>query len=247
MKIGLWGGSPVAVKTYRDVQVGEGVLSDILLCRHPNVTAVYGLTEDHKSIVMELTEGNVAELITGFAQAGGVLSLREKVDMARGCLQGLNYLHRIGVVHGSIRPSNVLVNALMVAKLADVRETSIVGSQVKPKAECLRYVAPELSRSGKPFCPTKRGDIFSLGQTFLDLFSTLSGDAAERLDDVPHPWLKVLCRQMTDPSPESRLPLVDCLAMMATVATSTEYKECPAKRTLGRIIKAKKSGSNQSQ
>lgn len=247
VKIGLWGGSPVAVKTYSDVHVGEGVLSDIVLCRHPNIIAVYGVTEDHKSLVMELTEGNIAELITGFAQTGGVLSLREKVDLARGCLQGLNYLHRIGVVHGSIRPSNVLVNALMVAKLADVMESSIIGPYAKPQVEC-RFIAPELPRPGAPsFYPTKKGDIFSLGQTLLDLFSTPNGDAAERLDDVPHPWLKVLCRQMTDPSSESRLPLVDCLAMMATVANSSDYKDCPPKRTLGRIIKTKKSGAGQNQ
>ncbi|XP_062516062.1 uncharacterized protein LOC134191464 isoform X2 [Corticium candelabrum] len=239
VKIGLWGGSPVAVKTYRrDLFIPEALLADVVLCRHSNVISVYGLTQDHKSIVMELAEGNLTELITGFTQVGGALSLREMVDLARGCLQGLEYLHRIGITHGCIRPSNVLVNALMVAKLADIRETAFNPCSAS-KVEFFDYVAPE--HADNLLYVTNEGDIFSLGQTFLDLFSAVGGDAADRIDAVTHPWLKVLCRQMTDRDPSMRLRILECLAMMTTVAGSDDYKQCPAKRTLGRIIKTRKN------
>ena len=67
---------------------------------HPNVAAVLGVTLEESDkkvtawIIMELLQGSMSSVIEASQrQKAGTLTLRERVDMARDSLCGLDYLH----------------------------------------------------------------------------------------------------------------------------------------------------------
>lgn len=53
-------------------------------------------------------------------QGGGQQSLQRILDIAIQSAWGLHYIHEQNTIHGSIRPSNVLLNALGLAKVTDL-------------------------------------------------------------------------------------------------------------------------------
>lgn len=88
-----------------------------------------------------------------------------------GCLvNGLAYLHNLGIRHRDIKPANILVNAEKVL-LADFGiaveyQGNTISTTTDPIGTKL-YRAPEVSdskRSGRP------ADVFSLGAVFLEMF-----------------------------------------------------------------------------
>jgi len=86
--------------------------------RHPNLVALH----EHGAIgpvfwlVTEPSAGSVADAM---AAAGGRLTLAQALPLARTALAGLAYLHAHHLVHGDIKPGNVLVAAPGVARIAD--------------------------------------------------------------------------------------------------------------------------------
>lgn len=110
VRIAYWRGCPVAIKMLYEVLAGSPHHIDLLLqevciswkVHHPNVAAVCGITlelDDEKKkawIVMELLQGSLSGVIADSRRRGvQPLTLREKVDMARDSLCGLNYLHTL--------------------------------------------------------------------------------------------------------------------------------------------------------
>ncbi|MEQ1503469.1 MAG: serine/threonine-protein kinase [Myxococcota bacterium] len=81
----------------------------------------------------------------------------------------LDHLHQHGVIHGDVKPSNVIVSAKGVAKLIDLGVTSAPGERVEGFRGTLGYAAPELL-SGRPVSPAT--DLYGLGAL---LYTTLAG------------------------------------------------------------------------
>ena len=85
----------------------------------------------------------------------GALPLAEAVRIVEGVAPALDYIHKAGLLHRNIKPSNILFDRLDTPCLSDF---GLAGTPA--------YMAPEVSNPGG-FSPL--GDVYALGVTFLQM------------------------------------------------------------------------------
>ncbi|MCB0876298.1 MAG: protein kinase [Solirubrobacterales bacterium] len=145
---------------------------------HPNIVQVYdtGVDAGRHFIVMEYVEGRSgAQLL----QRDGALEPAIAVEIAAQACAGLEYAHRMGIIHRDVKPGNLMViggpaggPAEMTVKLADfgiaraAEQTRLtqVGSVVGTAA----YLSPEQSRGEEA---TPISDVYSLGVVTYQLLT----------------------------------------------------------------------------
>ncbi|MEZ4319791.1 MAG: serine/threonine-protein kinase [Myxococcota bacterium] len=91
------------------------------------------------------------------------------VRIAFELLEALEHLHEHGVVHGDLKPSNVIVDTEGHARLLDLGIATLPGEDVAGFKGTLGYAAPELLRGQ---VPTTATDIYGLGAL---LYTCLTG------------------------------------------------------------------------
>jgi hypothetical protein len=134
----------------------------------PNVLDVYEVSENGDVVffVMQLVGGTLAELIADEAAVTRTLPILRQVADA------LDFAHGTGVVHGDVKPRNILVGEGDVAYLADFGlavAVSQVASAAAASPGTIDYSAPERLR-GEP--PTPSADVYALACV---LFECLTG------------------------------------------------------------------------
>jgi WD40 repeat protein len=191
--------------------------------QHPNVARLLscGVTADGRPyLVMDYIKGIA---ITKYCKN---LHMREILRLFARLSRVLRNVHEQGVVHGDLKPSNILVGAGGEPYLLDFGVSELISSGPEtPGATNLtalshRYSAPEI-RSGAR--PTKQSDIWSLG---LVLYESLSaenghGDNGNCVPPCGSGYLKPLPQApkavnaviqcALDPEPLKRYPDADCL------------------------------------
>lgn len=153
-----------------------------LRLRHPNVveTFEHGLsTEGERFLVMEFIEGaGMSFLIDTHApQLEG-----QRLDLLKQFALGVEYLHRMNLIHRDLCPRNVLVSETGQVKLIDfglVVPNTPEFRRPGNRTGTANYMAPELIRRQ----PTdQRIDIFSYSVTAYELLAgTLPWEATESL------------------------------------------------------------------
>jgi serine/threonine-protein kinase len=112
------------------------------------------------------------ENINDVVATAGPQQVRFKPGVAlavlRECLTGLQELHRRDIVHGDIKPSNVMLKRTGNAKMIDFGSAFQVGEQRDMPAWTPRYVAPEVLETGRFLM---NSDVASIGYVFLQLLS----------------------------------------------------------------------------
>ena len=199
-------------------------------------------------IVMELFEGSISDLITGARLSGPYLTLREQVDLAADIVCGLTHLHNLkpkAVVHGDLRPTNVLITATMVAKVSGVGTWRVLGSSLPPGPYTFSYLPPERLPSQSSVVPrtTVEADLYGLGVTLLEIFSGQPASRREReiqLLEVSVDNLRQLCVFLTEENPQSRMSSRDSKAVLEHVRDEPNYQQCPSKR----LVKGKSHGGS---
>ncbi len=172
---------------------------------HPNVIQLfdYGDAGGAPFIVEEYAPGgSVADLL----RRQGALEPARALAIMSGVLAGLAHVHDHGLVHGDVKPANVLLGEGDVPKLADfgvaraeaaaIDPAETVDGLVEPASfvGTLAYASPE-AVAGRPL--TRSHDVYSAGavlyemmtgQLYLDL-AGLAPAAARRavLDSPPRP------------------------------------------------------------
>jgi serine/threonine protein kinase len=147
-------------------------------------------------IVMEPLNGpTLAEEI----RRAGSLSPDQVVAIGIRLLEALQAIHREGVIHGDLKPSNVQMVGSGRPVLTDFGLASCVGdTAVGPPADLVgspAYMAPEVLRTG---ARTRSSDLFSLGATLYEAAEgrrpfedvTPIATAVAVLFDAPRPALK---------------------------------------------------------
>jgi len=96
--------------------------------------------------------------------------LKPGVAMAivRDCLAGLAALHREGVVHGDVKPANIMLKRSGSSKLIDIG-SAFETDDPPPTRTCTpRYAAPEVLEGGEA---SYRSDLASLGYCLIEMLA----------------------------------------------------------------------------
>src|SRR5262245_34133271 len=131
---------------------------------HPHIMTIYDIVRPRGWLVLELMNGTLLD-----ACQGQPIDLNQLRAALVGSLSALSMLHANQVIHGDIKPSNLLLDRMGRVKLGDFglarRVANDQGSYVKGAT---RYMAPELAAPqfgavGPP------ADLYSLGITAYEL------------------------------------------------------------------------------
>mmetsp|Transcript_9715 Transcript_9715/g.58932 ORF Transcript_9715/g.58932 Transcript_9715/m.58932 type:complete len:282 (+) Transcript_9715:3029-3874(+) len=170
---GHWSSLEVAVKEFSQVHLTQPVKRVVhheayvmSLLRPPNIAVLYGLVDEgkHFALVMEYYgRGSLAQTLESNLQLSWSWKRRVLMDVAR----GMSYLHSCpyeSVVHGDLKPDNILLNDKGVAIVADfgvsrVQSYTNTINLTSPGASVV-YAAPELFRN--PSCHRQASsDVYS--------------------------------------------------------------------------------------
>jgi serine/threonine protein kinase len=93
------------------------------------------------------------------------------VAVIRDCLSGLAALHRHGIVHGDIKPSNIMLKRTGIAKIIDIGSAFEYTAPPKSRPCTPAYAAPEVLENRE--C-TPRSDLCSLGYVLIEMLAGCS-------------------------------------------------------------------------
>lgn len=171
---------------------------------HPNVVMVYDITsfDGHATIVMEYVAGqSLAETLV----ERGILEDAEMVPILDGVAAALDAAHAQNVVHGDVKPSNVILGEDGQVKLCDFGIARRIGDDpTAPWAGSPGYTAPEVESGADP---DARSDVYSLGA----LVVTMLTGRPDAVDELPPSYASVL-RTALQPQPNVRCTHAGLLA-----------------------------------
>ncbi len=216
---------------------------------HRNISHVYDVSQDGDRcyMVMEYVEG---EDLARLVERSGKLSAPQAVELVRQAAEGLAHAHESGVVHGDLKPSNLLLDAAGTLKILDLGQAGLrtLPGEADPAQNvattaALAFRAPE-RRAGSDQPANIAGDIYSLGCVLCCLLigkpAANSADAAGELAAAGVPGeLALLCSRLLADEPGQRPGSMD--AVLAGLASLGRLKSAsPAKPPEAPAPKAKK-------
>ncbi|WP_230467276.1 serine/threonine-protein kinase [Lujinxingia vulgaris] len=202
---------PVAIKEVREIfNVFAGVQRGDILRRfeqivqtqaslmHPNIVQIVDVVTDgeYPFVVMQLAPGgNLRRLIEVDERPPLAVALKYFLQI----LHALNAAHDQGVVHGSLKPENVVLDHSGNALLTDFGISRVVereggrGNQVYVGVGTVAYMSPEQFQD--PNLATVRSDIYSLGIMFYEM---LTGKVPGRRSPMPSSFFPDIPRALDD-------------------------------------------------
>lgn len=173
---------------------------------HPHLIQLHGTgrcrlgNTDFLYLVMEYAEENLAQILPERA-----LSADEARDMLPVIVATLGDLHQRGLVHGALKPTNILAVQDQLKLASDHVWPSAIP---RPAATATPYDPPEFEQSR----PVPSADIWSLGATIREVLTQHSPNgnqsgAAVAGDALPVPFDGIVRRCLErDPAQRSTLP-----------------------------------------
>jgi TonB family protein len=205
---------------------------------HPNLLRLFGSGRsridgnDLLYLVMEYAEEDLSQILPQRA-----LTAEEARDMLGPVLDALEFLHGKGLVHGDLKPSNILATGdrlkLSSDRISEVRESSSIKWQ--PSA----YDAPEVTTG----MLTPAADVWSLGTALVEVLTQRLPEwqPGSHLEPVvpaslPAPFLEI-ARQCLRLAPEQRMSIAEIGARLnsraATAAASVSGSVSDASPSVG--------------
>lgn len=207
--------------------------------RHPNIVSVidYGFHEGQPYFTMEYLDGGQPIDV-----GARTLAAEDRVELVVQMLQALTYLHRRGILHCDLKPSNVLVARDGTLKILDFGLShNLSGWQSTPIgggiSGTVGYIAPELFMGESV---SERSDLFAAGvllyQALTDqhpftapnllaqITAITSGEPA--LDPLDPRWRPIVARLLAK-APAARYPTAAealrdlCAAISPTYSSET--------------------------
>ncbi|CAG0894600.1 unnamed protein product [Darwinula stevensoni] len=138
---------------------------------HPNIVSYVDIVRGKHERLMVVSEHHQFSLAAILKERNEPLNEQETTWIARGCLQGLSYLHHHGIIHRNLHPRNILLAQKGDVKLSEygLYHMTDNGRAVFFPIGNFPYMAPEVIASeGKISGP--QGDIWSIGMILLQAF-----------------------------------------------------------------------------
>jgi serine/threonine protein kinase len=218
-----------------------------------NICQVLDLASNDEGafIVMEYVDGcDLQTLLRGLRRRGRWLDVSAAVHVAREVAKALDYAHRrtdargrpMRLVHGDVKPSNILLSRESEVKLADFGIARALGAHAPGNqlhGGTPGYMAPEVE--GGP--SDQRADVYSLGVTlWVALGGTEDGAAHGRaalLDERPEISSELIgiIERATAARPESRYPVAAELERALGLHLAHQFPSF-APSTIGTLVTA---------
>ncbi|CAF1228430.1 unnamed protein product [Rotaria sordida] len=207
---GIWKNQTVAVKQLHlnklTRQENNPFVKEIKIMsklgKHPNLVYLHGYTLDPLCLVMEYVELGSLNYLLHYCEDSEIEAKitdgRIKKKLILGIILGMIQLHAVNIVHGDLKPQNVLVSRDYTAKVTDfglatlrAKTSSSIASSMTPDdgatiCGTAGYMAPELLSSTKP--PEYSSDVYSFGillneviqeeEPYLDQYHNFAGRGA---------------------------------------------------------------------
>jgi serine/threonine-protein kinase len=171
------------------------------------------------------------------------------VAIVRDCLSGLHSLHQDGIVHGDIKPSNIMImRRTGHAEIVDLGSAFELSDPPKAIIQTPAYAAPEALDGG---LPTPQSDQASLGYVLIELLTgrrifprgasraemwKAKCDLPQRLKTLLPPYvvscprLLSFCARLISPDPQRRFP---------TASDADLDTECGAAEFLHELVRSR--------
>lgn len=159
-------GGEVALKVARTAAARPSLQRESAIlgeARHPHLARLVQASPEGTWIALESIRGTTIDV---WSRERGI---HHVVQAAGQLLSALEHLHKLGIVHGDLKPSNVMVDNEDRVRLIDLGVASRIGDPVTGFRGTLGYAAPELL-SGRP--PSPATDLYGLGAL---LYTCLTG------------------------------------------------------------------------
>ncbi len=170
---------------------------------NPNVVQVYDVREE-KGLYLISLEMMDGDTVQDFASREGQLEIKRVLEIARDAAKGLVYAEKKNIVHGDIKPDNLMMNAEGQVKISDLGLARDAGEVAHQGEEGIfgtpHFIAPEQAQ-GKQV--DTRSDIYSLGAT---LYRLLAGTTPFSGDSVR----EIIMKQIQEEPPDLRSLRPDC-------------------------------------
>lgn len=202
---------------------------------HPHLVAVHdwGESEVGPYVVSEyLAGGSLQGLLNSEHLLSPSQTLMVGLEMAR----ALEHVHRQGLVHQDVRPSNILFDGRGRSRLADLGTSWILTSSessgalasrsVFSEIDAARYASPEQAQG---LAPDQKSDVYSL---VLVLTEALSGRVPFESDDPEYTQMAKMSRQL------DLAGQFDRLGRVLEMAGRPERDERPSAHDLGLALLA---------
>ena len=193
---------------------------------HPNVASILG-TLDIQSQFLILRQWIPGVNLQDALLNGGPLTLDQSLQTAFGICAGLQALHSENVLHGDLKPANIILRQDSKQPVITDFGTSLwLGDPQNPdwKGGTLGYIAPEILR-GQP--ATKSADLFSLGVVLHQLQhpNSLPQIATSAASPSPQRQFDSLIESLTSDSPERRpTSIEEVLTQLQSIANEHAAK-----------------------
>jgi serine/threonine protein kinase len=170
-------GRQVAIKTLSIGQNQDPALANQLLgaartvstLSHPNIVPVFevGMDDGQPFVVFEYVEGRT---LAALLESNGALPMARAVVMMSQILGGVAQVHASGMLHGDLKPANILIGANGIPRVTDFGLSRHAHQAINESVSkgTIRYMAPECFRDGRTDC---RGDVYALGLIFYEMLT----------------------------------------------------------------------------
>jgi serine/threonine-protein kinase len=233
-------GERLAVKHFETNQEidFEGFLREAnihALMRHPNVIRIIGLSIPNSKctetrIFMEYASvGSLEDAFRCLLKGDPPMFWTHQMFLSFivGMVSGMQYIHSKGVIHGNLKPSNLLIGSDFRLRISDCRNMFIEDRGTASQIGTSRYMAPESFGDAQP---TNKIDVFAFGLILYELLvgeSVFPKDASiaeifriheeNRRPEIPDcvsESIASLIRDCWSPKPESRPSFEDIYARL---------------------------------
>ncbi|HUW30670.1 MAG TPA: protein kinase [Planctomycetota bacterium] len=188
----------------------------VAMLSHENIIQGYDVGEasGYYYFASEFVDGeSVAARMAreGKIREAGALAIVEQIALA------LSYIHiTVNMIHGDIKPGNIILTQKGVAKLADLGLARIIGDAGVTEAGTPHYISPEQARGTVDM--DIRSDIYSLGATLFHMVTGVPPYAGNTANSI-------IAKHLTSPIPSPQILTPELSPGTCTLITTMLAKD----------------------